>query len=78
MAKEVLEGKRTTFTTPLADFEGPGIAAPADGDMSIICDGEGLPVALITDTDVQIEKDPKDPATKLVVETFEVLFKETR
>lgn len=76
MAQEVLEGKRTTFTTPLADFEGPDIAPPADGDMSIICDGEGMPVALISDVDVQIEKDPKDPATKLVVETFEVLFTE--
>ena len=74
MAREVLDGERTTFVSALADYDGPDIARPADGDMSIICNGDGMPVALISDTNVKIEADPKSPGSKFVVETFEVIF----
>lgn len=74
MAQEVLKGTRTTFVSALADYDGPDIARPADGDMSIVCDGEGMPVALISDTNVKIEPDPKNPGSKFVVETFDVMF----
>lgn len=74
MAQEVLSGARTSFTTPLKDFTDQGLALPADGDMSIICDGNGQPIALISDTDVKTEWPKSNPHAKVVVETFEVIF----
>lgn len=75
MAQEVLAGTRTTFSTPLRDFTDQGLAIPAEGDMSIVCDGNGMPVALISDTKVQTEWPDADPSDKVVVETFEVIFR---
>lgn len=73
VAAEVLHGRRTQWITPRQDF-GEGVGMPADGDLSIICDGEGMPVALITDTAVQTRPSKTDPSQEVVVETFEVLF----
>lgn len=75
VAHEVLTGKKTSFSTPLADFEDAGVALPADGDMSIICDGDGHPVALISDTHVTTQWIQGHAQRKVVVETFEVIFK---
>lgn len=75
MAHEVLNGSRTSFSTPLHDFTDQGLALPALGDLSIICDGDGKPVALISDTDVQTEAKGSNPNHKVVVETFTVLFR---
>ncbi len=75
VAHEVLTGERTEFVTDRADF-GEGAGLPADGDMSIICDGDGRPVALISDTNVSVRPSPHDPRRQVVVETFEVLFPE--
>ena len=74
MAREVLEGTRTKMSTPLKDFTDQGLALPADGDMAIVCDGEGMPVALISDTSVKTEWPEGDPEAKEVVEKFMVLF----
>lgn len=73
IAQDVLHGKRTQWTTPRNDF-GHGVGLPADGDLSIICDGEGMPVALISDTAVQTKPSSQNPSEEVVVETFEVLF----
>ena len=73
VAQEVLAGRRTQWMTPRQDF-GEGTGLPSDGDLSIICDGEGMPVALIADTSVRIESSKQNPSQKVVVETFEVLF----
>ncbi|WP_099332043.1 hypothetical protein [Actinomyces minihominis] len=75
MAQSVLSGKTTTLTTPLVDFTREGLALPAPGDMSIICDGDGMPVALVSDTDVKTEWDADNPTDKVVVETFEVIYR---
>lgn len=75
MAEEVLKGTRASFSTPLHDFTDQGLALPALGDMSIVCDGDGKPVALISDTDVQTEVKGSNPNHKVVVETFTVLFR---
>lgn len=74
MAAEVLAGTRTTISTPLRDFTDQGLALPADGDMAIVCNGEGQPVALIADTKVVTEWEEDDPKQKVVVETFDVIF----
>ncbi len=74
MAQEVLNGTRNKLKTPLHDFTDQGLAIPALGDMAIVCDGNGDPVALISDTDVQTEVKGSDPHHKIVVETFMVLF----
>ena len=74
IAQEVVNGTRTSFSTPLHDFTDQGLALPALGDMSIVCDGNGKPVALISDTDVQTEVKGTNPGHKVVVETFTVLF----
>ncbi len=75
MAQEVLNGTRNKLTTPLHDFTDQGLALPALGDMAIVCDGNGDPVALISDTDVQTEVKGSDPRHKIVVETFMILFR---
>lgn len=74
MAAEVLEGKLTSVSTPLKDFSDQGVAIPADGDMAIVCNGEGMPVALIADTSVKTEWPEGEPEKKVVVETFDVIF----
>ncbi len=74
VAQEVLAGKKTTFTTPLNDFTDQGAPLPAPGDMSIICDGNGEPVALVSDTDVKTEWAEDDPSNNVVIETFEVIY----
>lgn len=74
MAEEVLEGKRNTMVTPLADFAKAGVGRPALGDMSIVCDGNGKPVALISDTHIAITDAQTGPHAKNVVETFDVIF----
>lgn len=74
MAEQVVKGTRTSFSTPLHDFTDEGLALPAVGDMSIVCDGNGKPLALISDTDVQTVVKGSNPNHKVVVETFMVLF----
>lgn len=53
-AAEVVSGQRTTMSAPLADYKDSGIAPPAEGDLAIICDGKGMPVALIQDVSIEI------------------------
>lgn len=74
MAAEVVAGQRTTISTPLKDFTDQGLGIPADGDMAIVCDGSGMPVALIADTSVKTEWPQDDPSNKVVVETFDVIY----
>lgn len=72
VAQQVLTGEKTTFETPEADFVESGSALPAVGDMSIICDGNGNPVALVQDTSV--EKRPGADGKTLVVEHYDCIY----
>ena len=70
-AKAVLAGKVDSIDTPERDFTDQGVGIPAIGDMSILCDGEGKPAALLCDTAVEVVPKHGEPT---VVETFEVLY----
>lgn len=70
-AKEVLAGRVNSIDTPERDFTDQGVGLPQVGDMSILCNGEGKPVALLSDTAVNVETKGHQ---KMVVETFEVLY----
>lgn len=67
IAHDVANGKKTSFSTPRRDFDDAGVALPAVGDLSIICDGEGKPVALIEDKTV-------DTSDDTVVEHFDCRY----
>ena len=73
-AQGVLQGTITTITTPERDFTDQGVGLPAVGDMAIICDGDGEPTALISNTAVTTEPLESSPHDRQVVETFEVLY----
>lgn len=54
IAQQVVNGQKTSFTTPESEFAAAGMALPAVGDLSIICDGDGNPAALIEDYKVEV------------------------
>ncbi len=70
-AQDVLRGKATSISTPEREFTEQGVALPNPGDMSIICDGDGMPVALISDTNIYVDHTAHGP---VVVEDFDVLY----
>lgn len=74
IAREVVDGSKRTFETPEHDFTDVGEGLPNVGDMSIICNGEGQPVALLSDVAVTKKQNPHRPGQVIVVETFEVLY----
>lgn len=72
IAQKVLTGEKTEFETPEADFVNSGSSLPEDGDMSIICDGLGNPVALVQDTSVTVVG--RGPKGHIVVEHFDCIY----
>ena len=64
LAREVADDQLHRLVTPTADFEGE---EPEVGDLMIVCDGQGEPVALVQTSAVGIEGDN-------TVETLECLF----
>lgn len=75
LAKQVLSGKVTTITTPKDQFTRAGVGIPVEGDMSIICDGDGNPVALVQDSLVQItDSHTRAGRHPVVVEHFTCIY----
>lgn len=54
LAALVVAGTKTATASALWDYEATGESVPEPGEMSIILDGAGRPVALITTTEVEI------------------------
>jgi len=50
----VLAGMKTATAGALWDYEAAGEPVPADGDLSIVLDGDGRPRALLRTTDVRV------------------------
>jgi uncharacterized protein YhfF len=53
-AADVLDGEEGTTTAPLGDYEGD---LPEAGVLSILCDGQGRPRALVEVTSVEVDGD---------------------
>lgn len=75
LAKKVLSGQITTITTPKDQFIKAGVGLPVEGDMSIICDGSGKPVALVQDSLVQItDSHTRGGYHPVVIEHFACIY----
>lgn len=55
IAEAFADGTQTQLRTPLADFEEADLPLPAEGDLMIICDGNGIPRCLVFTRDVRVE-----------------------
>ncbi len=64
LAREVADDKLHQLTTPTSDFDGE---LPEVGDLMIVCDGQGEPVALVQTSGVETDGEN-------TVETLECLF----
>lgn len=51
---QLLAGEKTTIVTPAADYEGENSYLPQEGDLAIVCDGAGIPRALIVTKQVEV------------------------
>lgn len=72
LAQEVETGQLDRLETPTADFMGE---LPREGDMMIVCDGDGLPRVLVATKEVF---DEGDTTVELLVRLYPVPDKKTR
>lgn len=56
LALLVLRGEKTATASLLAEYQEGGEPLPEPGDLSILCDGVGEPVALLATTTVKVEQ----------------------
>lgn len=54
LASLVVEGKKTATSSWLPSYQKAGEDIPEAGDLNILCDGEGLPQALVRNTRVDL------------------------
>lgn len=71
LAEQVRTGELTESLLPLAEYEANSMDIPAAGDLLIVCDGQGVPVALVQTTEVKVQEDSRG---KIVVESFRCLY----
>lgn len=71
LARQVRDGDLTQSVVALEEYEGNQAELPHPGDLTIICDGEGIPLALVQTTGVNIEQDSEG---QVVVEEFRSLY----
>ena len=64
----ILAGEKTVLETPAADFDAGNMPLPEVGDLAILCDGGGIPRALIVTKAVECT-----PAG-MVAESIKVLY----
>lgn len=67
IAQSIRDGATTETSIELAAYEGQDIPLPEVGDLMIVCDGAGIPLALIRTTAVDVDD-------TLVVEKFTSLY----
>lgn len=68
LAEGVRDGRENQSRLPLADYLEQDVELPQPGDLLIVCDGEGVPVALVRTTDVMLTEDGT------VVEVFTTIY----
>lgn len=54
LAQAVVSGAKTVTSSVLGDYESEGADVPAVGDLGIVCDGRGLPRALVRTDAVRV------------------------